>query len=1078
MDTEQQVRLKFLEEAEDCLDSIESILLGLGNAIPDPQVLDRALRAAHSVKGGAAMMGFVPLSQVAHRLEEYFKILRIRPQPHPLNTEVETLLLQGLDCLRQVSALHRQGAPVEAEWIATHTQPIFEQLHHHLGELRPEDEDALLAQEEDVDPAMLMFEAGVESTLDRLNAQWADLSPAALARELKATAQELADFGRMARLEAFVQLSQSVQLEADLAAAEQMEPICRQALKLWGKSLSLVALRRLDNLPTQLTPASVEVEPDPSTLPDLSALDNLDALNTADIEAVIASLDLGADSWETDISELQVAEAAVALVALEEQLPSEAFDPISPPELEIPLANLSFEAVAPGETVLQDIPPESFVLDDSVFGEIDTAFLESLQEIVATAIPEATDLNQLSEVTPAALATPAILQPISQPIPSPAATALAAEALQTVRVPVKYLQQFNTLFGQLILERNAINLRLEQLQTFTTLMQERMQRLEQSNRHLRQWYDRASMEGLIPVTDSTSSSGTTPSPEGSSLTKGWTSVQSQFDSLEMDRYSDLHLVSQEQIETIVQLQEASADIDLSLQGMTQSVRDLNQTTRSLQTNIARTQMVPFADAVKRFPRVIRDLSVQCDKPVKLQLSGENTLIDRAILDNLSDPLLHLLRNAFDHGIEPTEMRIAAGKPVEGTITLQASHRGGQTVITISDDGGGIRLDRIRARLKELGLPADQIDRLEESKLVDFIFEAGFSTASSVTELSGRGVGMDVVRANLQKLRGDIRVATQSGQGTTFTIRVPFTLSILRVMLLERAGLAFAMSVDNVKQVVRLQEQQIAADGSYWIWQDRTIPLLQMEQGLSFSRPCKPFEFPGTPTIAQPTIVLAGDDNVLAGFCIDRFWGEQEVALRAIETPMPLPPGFNSSIILGDGRVVPLVDPVQLAAWMLASGALEQSASHAEDGDRPIWADTAAQTDTILVVDDSINVRRYLALTLEKAGYQVEQARDGQEAVERLCGGLRVQAVVCDVEMPRLDGYGVLETLRARADFELLPITMLTSRSSDKHRKLAMNLGASAYFAKPYTEQELLQTLKALIYQFKVAEDSSRTAVSV
>jgi two-component system, chemotaxis family, sensor histidine kinase and response regulator PixL len=131
-----------------------------------------------------------------------------------------------------------------------------------------------------------------------------------------------------------------------------------------------------------------------------------------------------------------------------------------------------------------------------------------------------------------------------------------------------------------------------------------------------------------------------------------------------------------------------------------------------------------------------------------------------------------------------------------------------------------------------------------------------------------------------------------------------------------------------------------------------------------------------------------------------------------------------------------------------------------------------------VVDDSINVRRYLALTLEKAGYQVEQARDGQEAVERLCGGLRVQAVVCDVEMPRLDGYGVLETLRARADFELLPITMLTSRSSDKHRKLAMNLGASAYFAKPYTEQELLQTLKALIYQFKVAEDSSRTAVSV
>jgi two-component system, chemotaxis family, sensor histidine kinase and response regulator PixL len=533
----------------------------------------------------------------------------------------------------------------------------------------------------------------------------------------------------------------------------------------------------------------------------------------------------------------------------------------------------------------------------------------------------------------------------------------------------------------------------------------------------------------------------------------------------MDRYSDLHVVSQEQIETIVQLQEVTADIDLSLQDMTQSVRELNQTTRSLQLNATRTQMVPFSDVVKRFPRVIRDLSMQFGKPVKLQITGESTLIDRAILENLRDPLLHLLRNAFDHGIETTESRIAAGKPAEGIITLQASHRGGQTVITLSDDGGGIRLGRIRTRLSELGLPKDQVARMQESELLDFIFEPGFSTAGAVTELSGRGVGMDIVRTNLQ-LRGEIQVATEAGKGTTFTIRVPFTLSIIRVMLLERSGLVFAVSVDNVKEVLQLRPQQITADGSHILWNERTIPLIQLEKGITFSRPFKPFELLGTPTIAQPTLLLTGDDDAVVGFCIDRFWGEQEVTLRSIDAPMPLPPGFNSSIILGDGRVIPLVDPVQLSTWLLAKETSEHALTSTEDGegDRASVVPSQRQINTILVVDDSINVRRFLALTLEKAGYQVEQAKDGQEAVERLLGGLVIQAMICDVEMPRLDGYGVLATLRAQPSFKSLPIAMLTSRSSDKHRKLAMNLGASAYFSKPYIEQELLQTLTDLIRQ--------------
>ncbi len=225
----------------------------------------------------------------------------------------------------------------------------------------------------------------------------------------------------------------------------------------------------------------------------------------------------------------------------------------------------------------------------------------------------------------------------------------------------------------------------------------------------------------------------------------------EFDLLEMDRYSDLHLVSQGQIETIVQLQEVTADIELSLREMIQSVSSLNQTTRTMQSNLTQTQMLPFADVVKRFPRLIRDLSIQFDKSFTLKIGGENTGIDRSMLESLSDPPIHLLRNAFDRGIENPATRLAAGKPAQGTISIEASQRGGETVITIADDGGGIRLDRIRQRLEQMGLPSEEVAQMPETDLLDTIFEPGFSASTSLTELvwtrRGDGCRADEYRAN-------------------------------------------------------------------------------------------------------------------------------------------------------------------------------------------------------------------------------------------------------------------------------------------------------------------------------------------
>ncbi len=1027
MDNDRKIPLKFLDESEDCCDRIEATVLGLANTIPNPQAIDEALRAAHSVKGGAAMMGFAPLSHVAHQLEDFFKILRVRYHSKSISTDVETLLLAGVDCLRQVGDLHRQEQLVDETWLATQSQPIFDRLHQHLGDLRPEDEDALLSQEGDVDPGILLFESGVQESIDLLDRQFHEVSPAQLLQELQTTADELSDFGRMANLDRFVDLCQSIADRSQTTSESQVLELTRRAIKVWRKAHSLVLLGRFDKIPDRLpgVPNNFlpQLELDEGFNPSLSGMESLDL---SLLQSEITNLDIQPEEDFTfSDDDLQPLELFSELAAFD--------SPEFPTDFS---AGEEDDRRQPdfGTLLLQDAPSLELFSELAAFDspEFPTDFSVDLPVVPPTAIPEIASIRTVS--TPKRQA-------------------------QTVRVPVEYLQQFNTAFGKLILERNAIDLRLSEIQNYTGLMRKRMKHLESSNQELRQWYDKAAIQGLIPTTENITAADRLP------ILKSTTSQSQEFDLLEMDRYGDLHLVSQNQIETIVQLQEVTADIELSLQEMTRSVSSLNQTTRTLQVNLTRSQTIPFADVVKRFPRLIRDLSVQFGKSVTLTIQGENIGIDRAMLESLSDPLMHLLRNAFDHGIEDPATRIAAGKPTQGSIVLTASQRSGETMITIADDGGGVKLDRIRDRLQQMGLPATEVAKMPEAQLLDVIFEPGFSTAASLTELSGRGVGMDVVRTNIEQVRGNIQIETQPGIGTTFIIRVPLTLSILKVMLLERSGFIFAVSVDSIKEIIHFQPDLVTADGTKITWQSQDIPLIALERGISFGRNSRTFGLPGRPTISQPTVLIVGEDRRAIAFHIDRYWGEQEVTLRSIDSPMPLTPGFGNSIILGDGRVVPLIDPLQFASWMSSIAATLANSTPVID--KPaisaVFTPNHPENNTILVIDDSINVRRYLAVMLEKEGYQVEQARDGQEAVEKLLAGLVVQAAICDIEMPRLDGYGVLEALRSNEDFEDLPILMLTSRNSQKHRTLAMNLGASAYFSKPYTESELLATLRSLVH---------------
>ncbi len=1138
-DSEQEVRLQFLEEAFEHCHQIESGLLGIGTNGVDRQQIDGVLRAAHSVKGGAALMGFHNLSHLAHRLEDFFKVLKIGKVQ--VDGEAESLLLTGMDLMRQVATLNQQGDDVDDQWLETQANPVMEQLHDLLGDPKPEDEASLLSSEVGEDMSVVLFESEVEECLTRLEEQLASQDASIVVAEFDSTLEELGGLGEMLDMAAFHGLCMSTMqyLKATDNPDQQLK-IAEVALQELRRSQAMVLVGQKGAIPDTLDVSSLgEIAGAVAQPADVSAdLITEEADPFAGVEFALEPLDLGVDDpVESDLfagSDLDLDAPELETAAAESDLFAGADLDLDAPELEtaaaesdlfagaaLDLEPQDLEAIAPLEVAAleetsaleQEDPQLAPTADLDAFADVD---LSGIAEEIESLVPEETATPAL-EMEPAiteqkiteevewsdsfaaeavdlisSFDTAETEQPASPPVEAPktaerkparkrastrtvakpmATSAAAPEAADTtIRVPVSKLNQLNELFGELIIERNGLQMQLKQLRDLTELLRDRVHNLDKSNAQLRAAYDKISVQEVsaqalpamaVPVgVGGSPTNGSTPPASYSNP-----HLDSDFDLLEMDRYSEMHLLSQELMEAAVQIQEVTGDINTSLGDAEQTTRGLTRTSKLIQTNMTQVRMRPVSELLSRFPRVLRDLSLRFGKQVELKIIGGTTLVDRSILESLNDPLIHLIRNSFDHGIEKPEARIAAGKPPKGVIEIRAMYRGNQTQITIKDDGDGINLDKIKNRAMEMGLDAEDLRNASTSDLLDLIFEPGFSTASAVTDLSGRGVGMDVVRTNLQKIRGTIAVDTEAGVGTTFTISVPFTLSVIRVLLVEVANMMLAFPTDIIEEMMLLNSEDVldSAGAEVLNWDGEMVPLVRLNQLLRLPRIAKLPDTEETPSINAPTVLMVADGNELVGLQVDRYWSEQEVTIRQAEGNIAMPEGFAGCTILGDGRVIPLIDALSLLNWMNDRNNDFSSSSSglvgALSGSDTPMLDAAPQQALVMVVDDSVNVRRFLALTLEKAGYRVEQAKDGQHALEKLESGLPIQAVVCDIEMPRMDGYGFLAHVKAKADFKSIPVAMLTSRSGDKHRKLAMTLGASAYFSKPFREKELLQTLE-------------------
>ncbi|MDY6937677.1 MAG: response regulator [Cyanobacteriota bacterium] len=1140
-DKEFDIKLQFLDEAQDYVGTLESAVIGISSNRIDRSSIDNALRAAHSIKGGSGMMGFGVLSQLAHRLEDSFKVLKTQHQSLEIDASLEGLLLTGVDCLRRVISSDRhalmQGRDsqeaIDPVWLETEAHPIFDRLYDRLGDPQADDAASMLSPEEGQDVIALLFETEVEGCLQRLESVLADPNLPCLREELDILAQELAGLGEMLQLQTFAQLCEST-LECLAQEPERVEAIARAALEGWRRSQALVLVGQLDLLPDRIELPSLDVGVVPVLEDEIQTISiaELTLEDTpltpyepaeeiaADIAAFEASIEIPMSGEVTDATAADIAAFEESIeIPMSGEVTEEITADIAAFEesIEIPMSGEVTEEIAadiaafeesidipiseasPTEEITADIAAFEESIEIPMSGEVteeiaaDIAAFEESIEIPISEAPSAEEIAadiaafeasieipiseapSAEETPPSVQASPTVEFPVLPIETEPVATS-ADEPEATVRVPVKQLEQLNDLFGELIIDRNGLDLQLGRLRALVDLLSRRTQALEQTNDRLRTAYDRIAIQAQDRSTIFSRSierqiHGNSEPPNRpiswrwQSSADGRPSETGEFDALELDRYNELHQPSQEVMETVVQIQEVTDDIRLGLEDTEQIARNLNKSVKQLQTRFNQVRMRPLSDILDRFPRALRELSLQYGKSVELRVIGGNTLVDRNIIEILKDPLLHLLRNSFDHGIENPETRRENGKPETGTIEIRASHRSSRTLISIRDDGAGIPIERVRRRAAQMGLDEELLDAASNRELLSLIFEPGFSTKEQVTDLSGRGVGMDVVRNNLKKVRGDIQVDTQPGVGTTFSLMVPFTLSVTRILLVESGGMLLAFPSDTIQEILPLRPGQNlpSAGGEVLNLEGTMVQLVRPERWFEFRCPHQLVELEVPPTIDAPSVLISERDNQLVGLAIDRCWGEREVAIRPVEGTLALPSGFNNCAILGDGRVVPLVNVPELLHWITScerSTPPLAKATRAIDPVREVETRTLPpEQNTILIVDDSINVRRFLALTLEKAGYRVEQAKDGRDAVEKLLAGLEVQAAICDIEMPRLDGYGFLAQIKSNTEFKDLPVMMLTSRTSEKHRRLATTLGATAYFSKPYNERALLQALE-------------------
>lgn len=1064
-------------EARQCFldEDAPEYLQMLEEGIQDPSNPDftALLRAAHSLKGGAGLASLTSLQHLAHRLEDV--LVGIQGKQITEQELAWALIEKGIDevgfILSQARTVDNAIANPE---LITALEALVESTSEPEDHIATDDDDNNSQNNNLVQISLLQELENSFLAIEELELD----APEELIQPL------LADFADECMF-----LAETLDLpwlsEATPPISETLENSDAVEALLLTKEI-INHLRNeiqnyLNQLATDETEEEQEIQPEGHRLPrrphsrinettgpavtvDQSEGINVLVANTLnqDLEAVLQAIaDLALDTPEEVIGEALTGfadECSFMGETLEIPWLVEAVAPIEgvlaeadPIEALLVAQELVEEIRQRRNLYLENLQSENINLEDTnledtsdseafAFSELDNEYNELAEVEDAEGFFDFPDDDEEEELSTVMFAPPALSKSETKIIATVAEKS-KKPAVNQLKIPLKRLEEMTNNVEELILSQSRISRQQQILNQANHRLRSLTRQFEPIREQIQDLYDQLAVR-------STDMSQLTPTTANSTSDHDFSQSDDSFDALEMDRYTDLHTSLQSFQELMLQIQETRTDIDFVERELVDDLELNQKNLDTLYSQVTDSRLVPFDSLAKRFVPQIKGLSQRFDKPVNLEFEGQHTLVDQILLEQLQTPLTHLINNAFDHGIEAKYERIAAGKAETATILLTAKLQNNQLVITIQDDGSGINIEKVYNRAVQRGIcPANKsIKDFKPEEILNWIFEPDFSTAAQVSDISGRGMGLDIVLNLIRQLKGQLRVQTDAGLGSIFTIILPLNLSLQSSLLVQLHDRLVAIPHTSVLEILPERELDFTDGQKQQLnWHNQSISLASVSS--LFPCPRKPLKL----SHGRVAIVLKTAFEPLV-ILVDDIVKEEKLIVKPFDETIPIPTYIAGCAVLGTGEVIPVILP---------QGLEQNAVAVVSAKDRAITIASGAST--VLIAEDSVATRRMLEKILIAAGYQVIVCRDGQEALEEIDQYMgRIDLIVSDIEMPRLNGFELLEQVRAKPAFKKTPIIMATSRTGDRHKQKAQRLGATDYLGKPVQPQELIDTVAALL----------------
>jgi chemosensory pili system protein ChpA (sensor histidine kinase/response regulator) len=617
-----------------------------------------------------------------------------------------------------------------------------------------------------------------------------------------------------------------------------------------------------------------------------------------------------------------------------------------------------------------------------------------------------------------------------------------AEDREVIRVSYARLERLMNLVGELVIGRGRLEQRLRVLEQMSQQVLAFKVRLVES---VQSFADKHTFTYQEAPSSSIASSAQALPAFG------------DFGSLELDKYDDFNILARRIGEVTADISESMSQLDGSIRRAHEDMSQLQQLTFLMRDEIARARMVPIGTPFTRFRRAIREIARASNKEVSLVTSGEHTEVDTGVVERLVDPLVHLVRNAVYHGIEPAVDRVARGKPAAGTVYLHAAHRGNSVIIEVEDDGAGLDLSRIRAKALKSGLvDSRQLQTMSDEEALQLIFLPGFSTAEKVGDQAGRGVGLDVVKRVIEGMNGHIEVESAPGIGTKFTLYLPLTLLIATALMVRLGTELYAIPLVNIQEVTMPTASAMREENGRTMLQlaEQTVEVQSLYHMLRRES--------GSVDGTMPVVIVRAAGGPM-GLAVDELLGRQEIVIKSLGMLKLLEHSFfGGATIDPEGRVILVIDPARLVSRETRGSVVHtvfvKTAVLPEDVLPEETLSIESRDARLLLIDDSLSIRKFVGKMLESAGYQIDTAVDGEDGL-RKASAVKYRMILTDLEMPKLNGFEVIQALRSRPETKETPIVVMTTRAGDKHRQMALNIGANSYIAKPVEERMLLQEVE-------------------